>query len=191
MKTKVTLEQLRHYLEQFGWHKYQVVDEPYEQEGLLRTGWHLPNTDEGYRMIIDPIVEKACLSFRVPAILLKKPEEWTQETLYDLLRAISWINYALLLGKFAYDPSKGEVRFSIDVPIDNSTFTYEQFIHCLHTAVYTVELYAPLLQGIAGGQIRFEDFYEMVSATARPTIPPAIQQLLDELERLLQEEERV
>lgn len=188
MATKVTLELLRNYLEQFGWRKYQIVDEPHEQEGLLRTGWRSPEGEDGYAMIIDPIVEKACLSFRVPAVLLKAPEAWDQEALFDLLRAISWINYAIIIGKFSYDPSKGEVRFTIDVPIDNNTFTYDQFIHCLHTAVYSVETYAPLLEGIADGQIRFKDFYEVVTATARPRLPAAVQQLLDELERLLQEE---
>ncbi len=190
MATTVTLELLRNYLERFGWNKYQIVDEPHEQEGLLRTGWHSPEGDGGFTMVIDPIVEKACLSFRVPAVILKPPSELDREVLMDLLQAIGWINYAIILGKFSYDPSKGEVRFSIDLPIDSNTLTYDQFIHCLHTAVHTVESYVPFLEAIASGQIRFEEFYEVVTATARPRLPAAVQQLLNELERLLQEEAR-
>ena len=34
----VTLQMLKGYLERFGWSRYQAVDEPFEQEGLIHTG---------------------------------------------------------------------------------------------------------------------------------------------------------
>jgi hypothetical protein len=58
----------------------------------------------------------------------------------------------LILGKFAYDPRDGEVRFSVSVPIDENDLSYEQFQHCILAVVKTVEEYAPKLKAIAAGE---------------------------------------
>jgi len=158
MATQVTLELLRQYLERFGWSKYKAVDEPMEKEGILHTGWRSSPEAEGFNLAIDPMVEKNCLSFRVPKILVAPPKETPAERLKDLLLAMGFINYRIILGKFAYDPRDGEVRFSVDIPIDENTVTYEQFQHCLGVTVKMVEEYAPKLKAIAEGAKTAEEF---------------------------------
>ena len=152
MATQVTLELLKGYLERFGWSRYKAVDEPFEKEGIIYTGWRSSEEEEGYNMAIDPMVEKNCLSFRVPKILMAPRDTTPTERLADLLLAMGFINYRIILGKFAYDPRDGEIRFSVDVPIDENDLSYEQFQHCLGVAVKMVEEYAPKLKAIAAGE---------------------------------------
>jgi hypothetical protein len=154
----VTLQMLKGYLERFGWSRYQAVDEPYEQEGIIHTGWRSSAESEGYTMTIDPMVERNCLSFKVVRILSAPLDSTPRERLSDLWLAMSYINYRIILGKFAYDPSDGEVRFSVDVPIDQNTFTYEQFTHTMGVVIKTVERYAPILRRIVAGELSAEQF---------------------------------
>ncbi|MCS6923532.1 MAG: YbjN domain-containing protein, partial [Fimbriimonadales bacterium] len=77
-----------------------------------------------------------------------------------LLTAMSFINYRIILGKFAYDPRDGEVRFSVDVPIDENTFTYAQFFHSMGVVIKTVEQYTPKLRAIWSGQLTAQQFIE-------------------------------
>ena len=160
MATQVTLELLKGYLERFGWSRYKAVDEPFEKEGIIYTGWRSSEEEEGYNMAIDPMVEKNCLSFRVPKILMAPRDTTPTERLADLLLAMGFINYRIILGKFAYDPRDGEIRFSVDVPIDENDLSYEQFQHCLGAAVKMVEEYAPKLKAIAAGEKTAQQFLE-------------------------------
>jgi hypothetical protein len=89
----------------------------------------------------------------------------------------------LILGKFAYDPRDGEVRFSVDVPIDENDLSYEQFQHCILVVVKTVEEYAPKLKAIAAGEKTAQQLLEEELGSEA-----AFGQLLRELlERLGQE----
>lgn len=74
MATRVTLKLMRQYLERFGWHRYKAVEEPTEKEGIIYTGWRSSPEEEGFSLSIDPMVEKNCLSFRVPKILVAPPK---------------------------------------------------------------------------------------------------------------------
>jgi len=183
----VTLEMLKRYLERFGWSRYQAVDEPFEEEGIIRTGWHASEADEGYTMDIDPVVEKNCLSFRVTRILSAPLDSTPRERLSDLWLAMSYINYRIILGKFAYDPSDGEVRFSIDVPIDLNTFTYEQFTHTMRVVILTTERYAPVLRRIAAGELTADKFIaedrEGAMRQIREAFGGLLRGLLEALER--------
>ncbi|MFN3422814.1 MAG: hypothetical protein ACK40X_13965, partial [Armatimonadota bacterium] len=69
MGTQVTLDLMRQYLERFGWSRYKAVEEPMEKEGIIYTGWRSSPKEESFSLTIDPMVEKNCLSFRVPKIL--------------------------------------------------------------------------------------------------------------------------
>lgn len=159
--TRVTLKLMRKHLEKYGWHRYEVKEEITEKEGIIHTGWG-SSSEPGktYLMTIDPIVEKNCLSLKVPEILTAPQDEIPAERLKDLLMAISFINYRIILGKFAYDPRDGEIRFSVDIPIDKNTVAYEQFKHCLDVIVMTVEEYAPKLKAIAEGGKTVKEFIE-------------------------------
>lgn len=161
--TQVTLQMMREYLERFGWSRYQAVDEPFEKEGILRTGWRSSEESDGYVMSIDPMVEKGCLSFKVHQILSAPMDSTPRDRLSDLWLAMNYLNFRIILGKFSYDPRDGEVRFSVDMPIDENTFTYEQFVHAMGVAIKTVEQYAPRLQAIVKGKQTAQQFIEQDS----------------------------
>jgi len=187
MATQVTLELLKGYLERFGWSRYKAVDEPFEKEGVIYTGWRSSEEAEGYNMAIDPMVEKNCLSFRVPKILMAPRDTTPTERLAELLMAMGFINYRIILGKFAYDPRDGEVRFSVDVPIDENDLSYEQFQHCLGVAVKMVEEYAPKLKAIAAGEKTAQEFIDEELGGEAEAVAAFGQILRELLERLEQE----
>ncbi|MCX8107201.1 MAG: YbjN domain-containing protein [Verrucomicrobiae bacterium] len=156
--THVTLDMMKDYLKRFGWHTYKAVQEPFEKEGIIFTGWYSSDEDEGYLLAIDPMVERGCLSFRVPKILQASPASVPSARIGELCCAMGYVNCRLLVGKFAFDPSDGEVRFSVDLPIEGNTLTYEQFVHCLGATIHAVESYAPALRKVAAGLQTIEEF---------------------------------
>lgn len=190
--SNVTLKMLTDYLERFGWSRYQAVDEPFEQEGIIYTGWHNVPDGPSYRLTIDPMVERGCLVFRVPN-LLEAPQDENPERLADLTKVIGYINYRIILGKFAYDPRDGEVRFSVDVPIDENTFTYAQFLHVMRVVIETTEIYAPRLQAIWAGELTAQQFIEQdigaEMSRMRSAFTEFLRQLLDALESGEQDDE--
>jgi len=148
------------YLKRFGWNRYQAVDEPFEQEGLIRTGWRSSEDAESYVMSIDPMVERNCLSFKVHQLLYVPLDLTSPGRLSNLWLAMSYINYRIILGKFSYDPRDGEVLFSVDMPIDDNTFTYAQFVHTMRVIIKSVEQYTPQLQAIVMGELTAQEFIE-------------------------------
>jgi len=157
---QVTLQMMKEYLERLGWSDYQAVDEPFEQEGLIRTGWRSSEDADGYVMSIDPMVERSCLSFKVHQLLSAPLGHTPPDRLSDLWLAMNYINYRIILGKFSYDPRDGEVRFSVDMPIDENTFTYAQFVHTMRVTIKRVEHYTPQLQAIVKGECTARQFIE-------------------------------
>ncbi len=91
--SQVTLKMLTDYLERFGWSRYKAVEEPFEQEGIIHTGWRRSEDHEGYTLTIDPIVEKQSLSFKVPKLLHAPIDETPADRLNGLLLAMGYINY--------------------------------------------------------------------------------------------------
>lgn len=181
MASQVTLDQLKGYLEQFGWSRYQAVQEPFEKEGVLLTGWKSSPDAEGYKVSIDPMVEQGCLSFKAHGLLHAPPDETAPDILKELLVALGCLNFRMILGKFSYDPRDGEVRFSVDVAIDDNTITYEQFHHCLRVVVAMVEEHVPNLKAILEGRKKAKDVCEG---------PPDVARFVRELQELLEEIER-
>jgi len=154
----VTLELIKQYLERAGWVKYEEVDEPQEQEGMIFTGWRSSPSSEGYVVCIVPMIEKKCLSFRTEQLIFLPVNEISVDVLINLLLAMLWINYRIILGKFSYEPINGEVKFSIDIPIDGDNFGYGQFLHSLGVFVSVVESYAPSLKLIGMGRMSAQEF---------------------------------
>lgn len=181
MASQVTLEQLKGYLEQFGWHKYEAVQEPFEKEGVLLTGWRSSPQAPGYEVSIDPMVEKGCLSFKAHKLLHAPPDTTPPDILKELLMALGCLNYRMILGKFGYDPADGEVRFTVDMAIDDNTITYEQFHHCLGVVVAMVEGHVPDLKAILEGKKKAQDVCAGGSGAA--LFARALRELLEELER--------
>jgi len=154
----VSIELIKEYLERVGWVKYEEVDEPAEEEGMIFTGWRSSPDSKGYVVCIDPMTEKNCISFRSEQLFFLPVNATSLDVLMNLLLAISWINYRTILGKFSYEPVGGELKFSIDIPIDGDVFTYEQFLHSLGVFVNVVESYAPSLKLIGMGRLSAQDF---------------------------------
>jgi hypothetical protein len=153
MTSQVTLSILRQYLEQFGWSNYKATDEPQEQEGIIYTGWRSSPDEPGYNLVIDPMVEKGIVQFKVPEIV-KVPIEGTDPAIvHEVLLAIGHANYATYMGKFGYDMRDGEVRYSHVLPIEENDITYSQFEHCMRVAISMTMDYAPKLRDIAEGKM--------------------------------------
>ncbi len=188
MTNTVTVELMRRYLEQFGWHRYEVVDEPYEQEGLLRTGWRSNPVDEGHTLVIDPMIERGCLSFYVPKVLSVPIDSIPENRFRDLMLSIAFMNYTIILGKFGYDPSDGEVRFTVSMPIDENTLTYAQFVHSLGVVIKTVENHAYLLDAVRHGELDFQGFVNKITEEPRRQMREALEKLLEDLRRALGED---
>jgi hypothetical protein len=153
----ITMKKLTEYLEQFGWSKYRAQDEKEEKEGIIYTGWRSSPESSGFNMTIDPIVEKSCLSFKVHKIAMAPQDSTPPDRLKALLMAMAWVNYNIILGKFGYDMRDGEVRFSIDAPIDENDFNYKQFEHSLIIAIRTVDEWAPKFQVLLDGEKTLEE----------------------------------
>lgn len=174
--TKVSLKMLEAYLKRFGWSRYETRRERGEKEGVITALWG-PAGGHTYGLIIDPIEEKRVLSFHVPRVLSAPQDGTSSKCLLELLMALGQINYQIILGKFAYDPRDGEVRFSITVPTDENTLTYEQFQHCMRVLVATVEHYRSPLEQIARGEKTHHDLRE------GDELAVILRRLLDDLSR--------
>ncbi len=157
---KLTLQLIMEYLERFGWKNYEAVNEPSEQEGIIYTGWRASEHNPVYMLSIDPMMEKKCISFRTQSLIEAPYGRVERDCLLDLLLALHWINFRIIVGKFSYEPLRGEVRFSIDLPIDENTLSYEQFVHSLGLIVEIVETYVPLIKKIKNGEITAEQFIQ-------------------------------
>jgi len=157
MASEVTVQQLIKHIEQFGWKHYKAENEPQEKEGIIYTSWRSSPDSRGFRMTIDPMEEKKCLSFKVYDIASAPWESTPPDRLADLMTLMSWINYDVILGKFAYDVRDGEVRLSIDVPIDENDFNYPQFEHTMHVLLSMAERWASHFQALLEGQGTLRD----------------------------------
>lgn len=157
--SKISIKLLEVYLKRFGWKRYETRSEEGEKEGLIITGWERAG-GEKHPLIIDPIVEKEVLRFEVPKVLSAPIDSTPSQHLLELLIALGQINYQIIIGKFSYDPRDGEVRFSVTLPTDKNTLTYEQFEHCMRVITTTIEQYHPLLKQIVEGKKTHRDVGE-------------------------------
>lgn len=150
-KKKVTTGLIEGYLDRFGWKKHRSVDEAGEREGLVFTGWTSPLSDGSNQLIIDPMVEKNALRFRVPGIVQAAPDETPADRLNALLLAIGALNSQFVMGAFGYSPKTGEVVFSVGVPVASDELHYEDFEHCLTLVTMMTDRYASELRAIVDG----------------------------------------
>ncbi len=157
---EITLQLIMQYLERFGWKNYEAVDEPSEQEGIIYTGWRASESSPVYMLSIDPMIEKRCISFRTQSLMQVPYGQVGNDHLLNLLLALHWINFRIIVGKFSYEPLRGDIRFSIDLPIDENTLSYAQFVHSLGLIVEIVETYVPLIKRIKEGEISAEQFIQ-------------------------------
>jgi hypothetical protein len=184
MASEVTIETLKQYLERFGWKHYQARDEPAEKEGIIHTGWHSSAKDDTFHLFIDPMVEKKCLAFRVVQVAKAPMDSTPPDRLADLLLLLGWVNYHIILGKLSYDVSDGEIRLSIDLPIDENTFTFEQFDHTLRVIMGVAETWSQNLNLLLKGEAKMKDLLlEDVQKTGAPEkLQKAVAEMLERWE---------
>jgi hypothetical protein len=144
------------YLDRFGWPQHEAQDEAGEQEGLVMTGWQ--SAGGGVGLLIDPIKERSLLRFVAVEILKAPPSSTPADRLAALLLCMGFLNRLLVLGKWSYDPSDGEVRFDLGVAIDDDHLSFEAFEHCLKIVVIAVDSHAPTLRSIAAGELTASEF---------------------------------
>ena len=156
-KNRVSTHLIEKYLDRHGWPKHAAIDESHERVGLVRTGWTSPLASDGHRLIIDPMVEKDMLQFSVRDIATAPTDATPNDRLSALLLVISAINYKLIMGGFAYDPSDGEIVFKLGIPIASDDFRFEDFERCLSVITVAVDLYADNLRGVIEGTKTAQD----------------------------------
>ncbi|MCS7237738.1 MAG: YbjN domain-containing protein [Thermoguttaceae bacterium] len=152
------LDRLASYMSRLGY-RFLRVDEPGEREGIILTGFTFVEEDFSIEVIIDPIVEKGCLLMKAPRLFFARPNE-NPTPLLELLKAIGYINYTIILGKFCYDPRDGEVSFELNIAIDDISVSFKQFEHCLRVLCLEVKDKLPKLKAIWEGRCTAEALYQ-------------------------------
>lgn len=151
MSTSVTIEVLCHHLEDFGWKRYKVVDEPLEREGMIFTGY-VDESNRPHKVIIDPMVEKGVLRMFAPEVVVAPRDTTPKDRLFELLLAITAINARSTLASFSYDPRDGDVTISVSMPIDENDISFEQFKRSLEALLWGISTFRPGLQAIVDGK---------------------------------------
>jgi hypothetical protein len=150
-KKKVTTGLIEEYLDRYGWKQHTSLPEPGEREGVVVANWSSPFAEGSNQLIIDPMVEKDGLQFRVPGIVQAAPDETPADRLNGLLLAIAALNSQFVMGAFAYRPTTGEVLFQVGIPIVRDELAYEDFEHCMKVVTATVDRYAADLRAVVDG----------------------------------------
>jgi hypothetical protein len=156
-RKKVTTDRIVEYLERYGWSKNQAIPELSEEQGIVMTGWVSPLSPDGHILMIDPMVEKHSLVFKVKEIASAPPDGTPSDRLSALLMAIAALNHRLILGGFALNPSDGELLYSLGIPVDSDDLRYEDFEHCLRAVQTTVDVHAANLRGLIEGTKSLQD----------------------------------
>lgn len=151
------LELLASYMDRLGY-RYLRVEEPGQREGIIVTAFTFVNEGFSIQVFIDPVVEKGCLLMKAPR-LFQARMAGNPERLTELLKAIGYINYSIILGKFCYDPRDGEVSFEVNIAIDDIVVSFRQFEHCLIVLCGEIQDKLPKLKAIWDGQCNADVFY--------------------------------
>ncbi len=155
-KKRVTTQRIKKYLDKHGWSRHEEIEETDEKEGIVVTGWR--SRMGGTMLMIDPMVEKNCLSFKAVKVLSAPPSSTPTDRLVGLLMAMAHLNWRLIMGKWSYDPSDGEVRFELGIPIDDDDLSFEKFDHCLRAVIAAVDGDGQNLKAVADGSMSINEF---------------------------------
>lgn len=148
---RTTIELLTGHLTRYGWPSFTVIESG-PDGGKILTGWHSPLLDDSRMLFIELDHRSNTLMLVVPALTVAPQERMPIGQLADVLTALGFANFGLVFGRFAYDPSDGEIRYNVGVPVDHAEITFEQFAHVLNVAQGAVSYWAPRLQDVAGGK---------------------------------------
>ncbi|MEM4235205.1 MAG: YbjN domain-containing protein [Candidatus Methanomethylicaceae archaeon] len=152
---------IEEYLRNVGFEKSMGFD--LGERGLIFSGWKSEENPEGDHLVIEfrrEPRESSHLSIQILQIFSAPKLTTPSKHLCELWQALCYLNYRLPFGKFGYDPSDGEVRFTVQVPVNPDNYTEEEFKMVIATAVGAVDRYKQRLIDIRDGKQTFEHLYE-------------------------------
>ncbi len=147
------------YLKRYGWEKFELVSDSANDTKIL-TGWVSQAGSEPHVLFIALDQSKNTALFIVPQLAKAPREDFGPSELADILMALGFANYRLLLGKFSYDPADGEIRFEYTFPTDGSKMSYEQFSHIIDAVTSSVEYWAERITDACEGRRSGESIVE-------------------------------
>lgn len=132
-----------------------VTSEDDEQEGVVRTCWHMfPEGEPVYGLEIDPERERALLAFR-SHIPLDAPLFRA-----ELLDALNAVNFLMEPAHFVLDDhdSTPILRFLYAIPVEETHISYEHLLRMMLDTMLWVSSLAPELKAVAQGQLAADTF---------------------------------
>ncbi len=150
MGGNVSKELIASYLKRVGWQKFDVLQDTPQLTEIV-TGWADPKSAV-HLMLIKILKEKNILMFIIPGIAKAPKDQIHVGQLADILMALGFVNYQVLIGRFCYDPSDGEIRYEFCMPIDNADISFEQFLHTVKGLVNTVDYWYSRVVDVCKGE---------------------------------------
>ncbi len=96
---------------------------------------------------------------------------------FAVLGACLFVCYTTKLVQFEFDPNDGEIRATIELPLEDATLTSRQFHRCLRTLIRVVDRYHPMIKAAM-------ETGKIVLPSAEPEAPAVSAQLAQLLELL-------
>jgi hypothetical protein len=124
-----TLRTLAKYLDRRNW-KYRIE----EDASQIITGVQAQNVEE-FTIVLKLTENGEFLQLIVPGLLAVKDCIY-KGVIFQTMLAIS---YQVKMLRFEYDPEDGEVRASIELPLEDAPLTERQFNRCLNWLFYLVD----------------------------------------------------
>lgn len=149
MPTQQTFEQLIAFLHEDNW-RFRADPETERIEVSFR------GRNAAFRILVGLDRENATL-----LVLVGDVDMVGRQRQPECLTALMTLNYRFSLGAFEWDPTDGEVRFRIGLPLDDNDLTQAQFRRVLGVTCVTVDRYKPVIPKIVyGGRAPHEAIQE-------------------------------
>ena len=137
-----TLQQVKGYLDEKGF-KYSID----EKKQLIRTGFNMDHYvdsdgDKSVRIVVRLYEDGEFIEVLAPNLYTYKDGP----NALALLQACLIASWRTKMVQFEYDPSDGEIRATIEVPIEDSTMTSRQFHRILGGLLTFVDKFHPMLK---------------------------------------------
>lgn len=180
-----TVDEISEMLKQVGFSKFDLKDDPGEEQGMVITGWKSEDSDRGWMLFIDPIFESGLLVFVVPQVA-HLDDDVAKDRQEEVMRSLLQMNTKILLGDYGLDSGTGYITFTLTVPISAQPFTAEQFASYMATVVEMTAAGAGIVEGIVDGSMHFEASTGRLEEVAVPMEEPH-EELMREFEAWLRQ----
>ena len=180
--------------------RYKLHELTGEPLVVFPTDQYVNNSGTNHLMIVIQLTEDGeYVKFFVPSAY-HIPED---ESAYAVLKSFSIIAWQVKLLDFEVDPSDGEVRPTIDFPIEDGTLTTLQIQRCCRTLARLVDIFHPYIKsalvnnkvpselscGDIGTVLRAYDDDMQVEPDAIPDLDRRFREMRERLATLEEEEE--